>query len=306
MLLQLKVDCAFAEDSDGLEAEDLQRVIAAHQREFAFCDEDEVASFAAREWESIQETSSRVLHRPLDREAFANWYTGFLSFLESERANPTSRPCGGAAAVSVIASGPYSSDGPWTASMTDMHDAFEAAWAKGRTPLLLDMSSFDEGSQHRSGEATPLETFFAYSGDKLIDLKKIVVEVDVNRERSLQSALEEMRAKLVLCMRRGYHLVLMLGNSAPHVRSRYTSDAHLPYVLLEDNAEVQRAIGHAGEDWRRVEWTRLLLTEADQIRVVHQDFNVLAITRFAPDKYEGFLRKELPLPSMQIIRVTRA
>lgn len=46
------------------------------------------------------------------------------------------------------------------------------------------------------------------------------LQVDVRRERSLTSALEEMRAKLVLCMRRGYHLVLMLGNAAPHVRRR--------------------------------------------------------------------------------------
>ena len=68
---------------------------------------------------------------------------------------------------------------------------------------------------------------------------------------------------------------------------------------------MQRVIGHGAEDWRSVEWSRALLTEDDQIYVVHPDFNVIAVTRFAPDAYEGFLEKELPLASMQHIRVTR-
>ena len=135
-------------------------------------------------------------------------------------------------------------------------------------------------------------------------MKRLVVEVDVKQEKSREAALEEVRAKLVLCMRRGYHFVLMLGNAAPKLRSRFTSATALPFTLLEDNAEVQRIIGPYAEDWRRVEWSRDLLTEADQIHVVHKDFNVIAVTQFAPDKYEAFLSKELPLCRMQHIKVT--
>jgi len=211
---------------------------------------------------------------------------------------------GSGANAGASSSGPFVSDGLWTAPMADMQDALEAAWAKGRTPLLIDMTAEDFGSQHRSGESTPLETYFAYSGDKLIDVKRLVVEVDVKKDKTLEAALSEARAKLVLCMRRGYHLVLMLGNSAPHLHSRFTSDTHLPYVLLANNGEVQRVIGHGAEDWRSVEWSRRLLTESDQIVAVHKDFNVIAITRFAPDTYERFLEKELPLDCMQHIRVT--
>ena len=47
------------------------------------------------------------------------------------------------------------------------------------------------------------------------------------------------------------------------------------------------------------------LTEADLIYVVHTDFNVLAVTRFSPDAYEKYLQKELPLSSMQHIKVTK-
>lgn len=104
---------------------------------------------------------------------------------------------------------------------------------------------------------------------------------------------------------RRYNLCYMMGNAAPKLRSRFSSPASLPFILLEDNAELQRVLGPAAEDWRSVEWSRKLLTEDDAIYVVHKDFNVLAVTRFEPVAYEGHLKKELPLESMQHIKVTK-
>ena len=292
MLLQLKVQHAF-DGGDGLSEAAMERLVRAHHAENAFCEEGEISAFASKAWHDAQPSSSRALHRPLDREAFEAWYDVFLAFLENEKTKPKKAHGGDAA----VGSSSFTGDATWTVPMASMQDALEDSWAKGRTPLLIDMTA-------DGGDSTPMETFFAYSGDKVIDLKRLVIEVDVRKEKSCEEALEEMRAKLVLAMRRGYHLVLMLSNSAPRLRSRFSSSAHMPYTLLEDNAEVQRVIGAEAEDWRHVGWSRDLLTEDDQVYVVHQDFNVLAITRFAPDVYEGYLGKELPLQSMQHIRVT--
>ena len=298
MLLQLKVQNCFDQEADGLDKAALEQLIRAHHGEFAFCDEAELAAFATQAWEDAQPSTVRALYRPLSHEAFREWYEQFLEFLESEKVSPTMRT-GDEADVSAAGWSPFASDAPWTVPMAQMQDALDAAWSKGRTPLLVDMTA-------DGGDSTPLETFYAYSGDKLIDLKRLVVQVDITKEKSREDALSEMRAKLVLCMRRGYHLVVFLGDAAPRVRSRYSSPTHLPYELFEANTEVQRVVGMHAEDWRRVAWSRALLTEADQIQVVHKDFNVIVVTRLAPSKYCTYLSKEWPLSSMQHIKVTKA
>jgi len=307
MLLELKVQNAFngSKEDGGLSQRELTQVIAAHHAEFAFCDEAERPAFSAQAWEAAQPSgSAAALKRRGDTlcsEDFSAWYDGFLSHIDSERVSPTARS-GRKTAVNISSSrlSPFSSDGTWTVPMERLQDALDASWAKLCTPLLIDLTA-DGGH----GESTPLEVYVSYSGDRLLDLKRLVIEVDIKKSKSREQALDEMRAKLVIAMRRGYNIVFMLGNAAPKLRSRFTSGSQLPYILLEDNAEVQRVIGGA-EDWRKVEWSRELLTTADSLYVVHQDFNVIALTRFAPDTYEGFLGKELPLSSMQHIKVTRS
>lgn len=332
MLLQLKVQAMFSGDDEkqctGMTKDTLSQLIRAHHAEVAFVHDEELAAFTAEAWEEAQPDSSA---KGITHSAFTAWYTEFLESIERYKANPTAWA---SRAHDVSSSGvsQFENDGPWSVPMNGLQDALEAAWAKGRTPLLVDMTA--DGAR---GDATPLEIFYSYSGDRLLDMKRMVVEVDVKNNKTAEEALDDARAKLVVAMRRGYKLVFMLGNAAPKLHSRFTSKAHLPYVLLEDNAQVQRAVG---ADWRTVEWSRELLTEADQIYMVHArgshstrrcgcarararapllsvphrvwcaqvhpDFNVLVITRFAPADYESFLGKELPLASMQHIKVTRA
>ena len=52
-----------------------------------------------------------------------------------------------------------------------------------------------------------------------------------------------------------------------------------------------------------MEWTRALLREADKMHFVHKDFNVVVVTKFSPEDYVEFLQDELPLDSMQHIKV---
>ena len=54
--------------------------------------------------------------------------------------------------------------------MDRLLDAIEASFRAGRTPLLLDHTASADASGF-----TPLETYYFYSGDHLLELKRMVV-----------------------------------------------------------------------------------------------------------------------------------
>lgn len=63
------------------------------------------------------------------------------------------------------------------------------------------------------------------------------------------------------------------------------------------------------QDWRQ-SWAAKLPREGDRsflhapFHSVHADFQVVVVTRFAPEDYATFLQDELPLDRMQPILVT--
>ena len=62
----------------------------------------------------------------------------------------------------------------WSCPMSKLMDAYEAAWAADKTPLLVDCTL---PSDAEPGAFSPLETFFSYSSEGIIELKKAVVQV---------------------------------------------------------------------------------------------------------------------------------
>ena len=64
----------------------------------------------------------------------------------------------------------------------------------------------------RPGEdgSTPLETFYAYSGHKLLEMKKMVVEVNMKKMKTIEEAQDEVREKLVMAIKRGLHFVILV------------------------------------------------------------------------------------------------
>ena len=346
MLLQLKIQNAFfgaKREDQGLAKREFEALVCEHRAQCEYiCDEPDLPEFVEvclRLLLELWDTGTRLVlliwlvlscaaHLPhvhvrvcairqqawcvarkgcsstapyLHQEAFTKWYVGFLAYIEKCKRvaqQMEAEGCDTGASCSLC-SNPFTGDDMWTTPMASLQEALEASWAKGRTPLLIDATA-------DGGESTPLETYYAYSGDKVLDLKRAVVEVDVKKEKTLEQALAALRVKLVLSMRRGYHAVFMLGNAAPKLKSRFSSPKQLPYVLLSDNAQVSRVLGReGGEDWRTVEWTRDLLTEDDCVNVVHRDFQVVCVTRFPVDEFSGLLGRELPLRTMQHIRVTK-
>ncbi len=173
--------------------------------------------------------------------------------------------------------------------------ATRAAWDAGRTPLLVDATGDADGG------FSPLETYFSYSGDALIEVKRYVVEVNMKKQMTLEQARAEWRGTLLGAMKHGHTLALLLANSAPPLRSRFCHPGSLPFALLEDAAAVAAA-GAAGARWEGVPWAAALLAPGELL-LVHADFKVLAVTRFSKEDYAEFLGDELPLGSMQHILV---
>ena len=80
----------------------------------------------------------------------------------------------------------------WEVPLKRLNEATAAAWAVGKTPLLVDMTTLK--GDDRTAVFSPLETFFSYSGDVLIELKKAIVELSVKKEKSLEQVRAEARA----------------------------------------------------------------------------------------------------------------
>lgn len=184
--------------------------------------------------------------------------------------------------------------------MERLLDAIEASFRAGRTPLVLDHTA-----PAGSSGFTPLETYYFYSGDHLLELKRMVVEVNISKEKTTAEVLHDARARLVRAIKYGGFLVYLLSTSAPRIRSQFSSPTDLPFDLLSDCTAVRAARG-AGGEWKALPWARALLTDADEVHAVHDDFGVVAVTRFAEEEAVEFLADELPLEHMQFIRVTTA
>ena len=151
--------------------------------------------------------------RQLTTAEFMPWYDKFIRYVEDCRAESESRLAAkkgitkpGVAAAPGPAEPDFSSDMMWECPMPKLERALEAAWKKKKTPLLIDFSD----PKRESASFSPLETFFGYSGYELLEMKKMVVEVNVTKVASLDDHLENNRKKLVSSMKYGKPLAIML------------------------------------------------------------------------------------------------
>lgn len=232
---------------------------------------------------------------------FADWHACFVveiaQFEAAQAAKRVAKSAPAGALGQPVAAAPsaFHGEGVWECKLGELGVALEAAYALKRTPLLIDSTGSSDGN------TSPLETFYFYSGHQLLELKKMVVEVNVKKTVSLDEALEAARSKLVLAMKRGYSLVLLCANSAPPLRTKFCHPAKLPIELF-DQTLLQATRG--GDGHLEGSFLAGVPSPADQLYVVHDEFNVLAVTRFSRDEYEEFLANEMPLELMQPIVVT--
>lgn len=293
-LLQEQSDAIFAEHDKGgkggLKKGELAQVIKDANDEYGFLNDRTMPEFIKQAWVDAAPDGENLCRI----EPFRKWYASFVEYLDGIKAKDAATAAAAADDKAAAATSLFSGDGLWTIKMKQLLDALSAAWAKGKTPLLVDATGDDQGG------TTALETFYSYSGHQLLEMKKMVVEVNMKKTVTLEEALAEARRKLVLSMKQGYNLVIMCSNAAPPLKSKFTSPSALPYLLLEDNAAVASA---CSQDWKSVAWAKELLTDDDKIFIVHKDFQVVAMTRFSEADYAEFLAAEMPLDKMQHIKV---
>jgi len=79
----------------------------------------------------------------------------------------------------------------WEVTMKQTNDAIEKAFALGKTPLLVDVTTL--AGDDRNGTFSPLESFYSYSGDVLIELKKAVSSSPSRRRRRSTSSKRSLR-----------------------------------------------------------------------------------------------------------------
>jgi len=299
-----KYDVVFAKYDGGgkgaLKKAELLQIVRDCNDEYTFLDDRTMPEFMRKSWtEASPDEEGLVCFAN-----FAAWYEGFLEHLAAIKEKDRQA----ASAKAMEQATMFASDGQWSASMRQLPDALSAAWAKKKVPLLVDMTGEEDNGY------TPLETYYTYSGHMLIDMKKMVVQVNMKKELSVEDALLEERKKLVLALKRGLNLVFMLSNSAPPFKSQFSSPTALPYELVDDYEAVRSVIGDGNAegdagadwiDWKKVPWTSKLLQQSDDIVFVHKDFNVVVVTKFSPDDYAGFLKDQFPVEKMQHILVNR-
>jgi len=195
----------------------------------------------------------------------------------------------------------------WEVHMKRIPDAISAAWEQGKTPLLVDVTT--PKGENKSAGFSPLENFYSYSGDILIELKKAVVETGMKKEKTVEEVQKEFAEKLLVAVKQGRHLVLLCSNSAPPLKTKFATEI-FPYDVL-DAAKVKTALG----DDKKLEETffQPLLVHmkaegldkdpATNLVVGHLDYRTVIVTKFDPADYKGYLEDEMPFAQLQPIKV---
>jgi len=197
----------------------------------------------------------------------------------------------------------------WNCPMSQLMEAYKAAWAVDKTPLLIDCSN--PGGE--TPQFSPLETFFSYSSEGVIELKKAVVETSAKKEKSVQQVQDEFAQVLLRALKQGQMLVLLCANSAPPFRTKFSSSHALPEQLL-DIKQVKAVLGADGKmegAWPEAVvaygdaqgWQTKDVTLLAKHGIIHDNFRVVVVTKFSLEDYAEFLGDEWPLSLMQPIKV---
>lgn len=251
-------------------------------------------------------------------EQFMGWYPKLMAEVEAIKKKWADDDAAQKAAKAAEAANEFALDkAEWTVPMKRLPVAIEAAWKGGKTPLLVDMTT--PKGENKSAGFSPLETYFSYSGDTVVELKKAVVEVSVKKEKTLDEVRDEFAKKLLIALKQGRPLALLCSNSAPPMQSKYVCErfpeamfnaAKVAEVVGVDNANKLDAPDSifAGvlkfmKEHKDESGKPLQANASFNLTLVHDEFRVLVMTKFDPEDYKGFLEGEFPLDLMQPVKV---
>lgn len=247
-------------------------------------------------------------------EQFVALYPSLLAEIETIKASWASESVARTEAASAAKAAQYAPDkAEWEVNMKQANEAITKAFLLGKTPLLVDCTTLPGDDKNAS--FSPLENFYSYSGDVLIEMKKAVVDVNIKKEKSLDELQREFAKKLLMCLKQGRQLVLLCSNSNPPITSKFAHADLFPMTAdgLLDAAKLKSLLGHEAPKLEE-SFVKGLLAYMNEsglkddpsysVAFGHDDFRVVLVTKFAPEDYKGFLEAELPFEKLQPIKVT--
>mmetsp|Transcript_22847 Transcript_22847/g.57206 ORF Transcript_22847/g.57206 Transcript_22847/m.57206 type:complete len:369 (+) Transcript_22847:120-1226(+) len=290
--------CKYDEDQDdALSLKELARLIKdVAEEECQFCQDHELGPYIQRAMKGADKDGDKKLNLA----EFVPWHSEFRGFIDGiknqevdkKQAEATAHAEALKSLLECMDKGVIGD-----CRMGDLPAAIEASIQRGKTPLLVDATVGVEGESF-----SPLETFYSYSGDALIEMKKLVVDVNIQKEKTLEEAMEGCRKKLVEGLKYGKGLIVLMSNSAPPLKSKFTSAETLPIDVF-DASKVKAVLSKDYREWGGTFLPGVIDAERDKCPVIHKDFKVVVVTKFSPEDYAEFLGEEVPLPLMQPIRV---
>jgi hypothetical protein len=246
-------------------------------------------------------------------DCFLAWYPGFYDSQVKAIIDQRERDRAARQAAKEAGSKPSFEGAVWSCPMEKLMEAYEQCWKNEVTPLLIDCTTPDDAD--RQGSFSPLETFFSYSSDAYIEMKKAVVETGMKKTKTVAEVQDEFAKTLLRALKQGQNFILLLSNAAPPFTSKFASAAHLPKEVL-DAKEVKKVLGPDAElekSWvypvvengDKQAWQSNDVTLLAKNGIAHQNFRTVVVTKFEPDDYADFLSNgnEWPLELMQPIKV---
>ena len=284
----------------GMERKHMSNLIRELNQE-GIWDDDAFPALVKSEWEKLVGSTDRQAIASLDQ--FVVWFPMIQQQVDNVKRQRTLEEAA-AAAKAALSKAAFAGE-VWECPLSKLSDAYAAATAASKTPLLIDMTGTKDEPY------TALETFYSYSGDVLVELKKLVVEVSMKKTKTLEEAHEELAKKLAISLKQGRPLILLCSNSAPPFTSKYaTNAARFPAELLD--ASKTKAILADNEADLTGSYLGPFLSYAQseykgnpsmEVYVPHKDFHVVVCTKFSSEDYKDFMGVEWPWELLQPIKI---
>jgi len=266
------------------------------EEECQFCTDDQVGPYIKR----AMEEGDKDKDKKLNIAEFVPWHSQFRAFIEQTLGDDKNTKAAEAQAAAAAVKGLLENMDKGVigeCTMPQLPSAIDHAISRGKTPLLIDATVGVEGE-----DFSPLETFYSYRSEALVEMKKMVVDVNMTKEKTLEEALEGCKKKLVDAIKHGKSLMIMMSNSAPPLTTKFTSPTTLPIDVL-DATKVKAVLSKDYREWEGTFLPLIIDAEKDKCPMVHKDFKVVLVTKFCAEDYAEFLGDEIPLGLMQPIKV---
>lgn len=259
---------------------------------------DEPGATVGEQWK----LSGGKTKREVNKEEFLAWWPQFVEATEAacaERDALEKKQEEEKAAKAAAKAARFDGDGTWTIALEELEDAIKAAYAKDKTPLIIDNT-----------EGFRTEVFFTYSNAYILECKKMIMDKAKGKEDPdiVQKILEEERERFWRgnCFKHGQTVLFRMANSACDIKGTFNSEV-FPTLKLLDAKEVKKVLGpDQADNFKSSPFMPMCMTDDQKTEHtcmgVNDKFRVVVITQFKEEDYKEYLDAMFPLDLCQPIK----